>query len=154
MTHHLIPQLAPLYAALGPWAEAALRVAVGLCLVPHALRSCFGLFPGTGMPITSMAELAKALEGSGYRPGRLWGPVVVATELVGGPLLALGLLTRPVSVPVFILLVLSIREHGRFGWFWNKQGCEYPVIWAAGSLYFLLNGGGPVSLDRLIGWEF
>ena len=69
-------------------------------------------------------------------------------------MLALGLFTRPVSIPIFILLVLSIKEHGRFGWFWNKEGCEYPVIWAAASLYFLVRGGGPISLDALIGWQF
>ena len=38
MTTFVIPQLAPIYAALGPWVEALLRVVVALCLIPHGLR--------------------------------------------------------------------------------------------------------------------
>ena len=40
------------------------------------------------------------------------------------------------------------------GWFWNTQGAEYPLIWSAAALYFLVHGGGPISLDALIGWQF
>ena len=66
-------------------------------------------------------------------------------------MLALGLFTRLVSIPIFILLTLSVYEHRKFGWFWNTQGAEYPLIWAMASLYFLVNGGGVISLDHLIG---
>jgi putative oxidoreductase len=154
MGSYVFPQLAGIYAALGPWAEALLRVAVGLCLIPHGLRSYYGLFPDTGMPINSMKMLTEVLDAEGYRPGKLWAPVIIITELVGGPMLALGLFTRVVSIPIAILLFLSIWEHSKFGWFWNKQGCEYPLIWALASLYFLVNGGGKISLDALIGWQF
>lgn len=154
MTGYVFPQLAGVYAILLPWVEALLRVIIALCLIPHGLRSCFGMFPETGMPIKSLKMLGDVLDGAGYRPGKLWGPIIVITELVGGPMLALGLFTRPVSIAVFILLVLSVREHAKFGWFWNKQGAEYPLIWAAASLYFLVRGGGPISLDALIGWQF
>ena len=112
------------------------------------------MFPNTGMPINSLPMLAGVLDQGGYRPGRLWAPIIVITELIGGPILALGLFTRLVSVPVFILLALSVYEHRKDGWFWNTQGVEYPLIWAVASLYFLAHGGGALSLDRLIGWEF
>ena len=77
---------------------------------------------------------------------------MIATALIGGPVLALGLFTRPVCVPIFILLALSVVAHWRDGWFWNTLGIEY--LWAACALYFLGRGGGAISLDRLIGWEF
>jgi hypothetical protein len=32
-----------------PFADALLRVAVGLALVPHGLRNTFGFFPNTGV---------------------------------------------------------------------------------------------------------
>lgn len=153
-TAYVFPQLATIYAALAPIVEALLRVTVALCLIPHGLRTYFGMFPNTGMPINSLPMLVDVLDQGGYRPGRLWGPVIVATELIGGPMLALGLFTRLVSVPVLILLALSVYEHRKFGWFWNTQGAEYPLIWAMASLYFLVNGGGVISLDHLIGWEF
>jgi putative oxidoreductase len=53
-----------------------------------------------------------------------------------------------------ILLVLSVVEHVKDGWFWNTLGVEYPLIWAIAAIYFLIHGSGPVSLDALIGWEF
>jgi putative oxidoreductase len=106
------------------------------------------------MPINSMPMLVDVLDQGGYRPGRVWAPIIVITELIGGPMLALGLFTRPVSIPVFILLVLSVYEHRKSGWFWNTQGVEYPLIWAVASLYFLVHGGGTLSLDHLIGREF
>jgi putative oxidoreductase len=153
-TTYVFPQLAGLYAALGPVVEALLRVTIALYLVPHGLRIYYGMFPNTVMPINSLPMFVGILDQQGYRPGRLWGPIVIITELIGGPMLALGLFTRLVSIPIFILLVLSVREHRKDGWFWNTQGMEYPLIWAMGSLYFLIHGGGTLSLDHLIGWEF
>ena len=149
----VFPALGGLYAALAPWVEALLRAIVGLILVPHGLRAGFGFFPGTGMPVDSLRKLAAALAAAGYRPGLFWAAVVVATELIGGPLLALGLFTRAACLAVFILLALSVVAHWRDGWFWNTLGIEYPLLWAACALYFLVNGGGAISLDRLIGWE-
>src|ERR1700760_3568947 len=55
MTTTLVfPQLADVYAVLSPWADALLRITVALCLVPHGLRTYFGMFPNTGMPINSL----------------------------------------------------------------------------------------------------
>ena len=34
------------------------------------------------------------------------------------------------------------------------MGFEYPAMWALGVLYFLINGGGLISLDHLLGFEF
>ena len=150
----LFPALGGLYQTLGPWAEALLRAVAGLILMPHGLRAGFGFFPNTGMPINSLKMLADAVAAAGYRPGLFWATIVVATELIGGPMLALGLFTRPVCIPIFILLVLSVVAHWRDGWFWNTLGIEYPLLWAACVLYFLLNGGGTISLDRYLGWEF
>ena len=154
MTGYVFPQLAGFYAALTPWVEALLRVVIALCLMPHGLRAGFGFFPKTGGPVKSISGFGDFLHQGGYKPGHLWAPIIVFTEILGGPMLALGLFTRLVSIPIFILLVMSIYEHRKFGWFWNNLGAEYPVIWAAASLYFLVHGGGPISLDALIGWQF
>ncbi len=155
VTPLLIPQLGPFYQAWAPWGETLLRLAVGLALLPHGLRSCFGFFAGTGVPIRNVDMLAEDFARRGYAPGRLWAIGVALTNTLGGPMLALGLLTRPVSLPIVALLLLSSFEHGRKdGYFWNQQGLEYPAMWCAGAVYFLIHGGGPCSLDHLIGWEF
>ena len=44
-TAYVFPQLASIYAALAPIVEALLRVTVALCLIPHGLRTYFGMFP-------------------------------------------------------------------------------------------------------------
>ena len=151
----LFPALGPLYQAAAPLAEALLRVITGFILIPHGLRIGFGFFPNTGLPVTgSFAGLSGALEREGYRPGAFWAAVVLATELVAGPMLMLGLFTRLACVPIFILLALSVVAHRRDGWFWNTLGIEYPLLWTASALYFLVHGGGAISIDRLIGWEF
>lgn len=149
----IVPQLAGLYAAAAPLAEALLRVVVGLSLIPHGLRMSMGFFPNSGGPVSSVRDFASLLDDGGYRPGRLWAWVIVITELVGGPMFALGLFTRAVAIPIVILLALSIWEH-RKGFFWNQGGFEYPLLWTAAALYFLAHGGGVYSLDTLIGRAF
>ena len=146
------PSLGSLYEAAGPWAEALLRAIVGLALVPHGLRMACGFFPGTGGPIHNLAMMAEALDRWGYRPGKLWAPLIAATQLIAGPLLAVGLFTRPAAVPVFLFLLVSNVERWRVGgYFWNTQGLEYTLMWTTAAFFFLVHGGGAISLDHLIG---
>jgi len=147
----LFPQLGQLYHALAPWAEALLRVVVGLALVPHGLRNTFGMFPNTGVRSHNMTELAQQLDRDGYRPGRFWAPAISVTQLVGGPLLALGLFTRPVAAAIVVFLVVSNYERWRVGgYFWNKTGLEYTLMWTVAAFYFVIRGGGEISLDHLL----
>jgi putative oxidoreductase len=151
----ILPTLGTLYAALAPWVEALLRVIVGLAMVPHGLRMSFGVFKNTGGPPGTLDSVIQMYDRKGYRPGWLWGYCTVLTQFVAAPCVALGLFTRPMALPLFVLLALSAYDHAKYdGYFWNKSGIEYPAMWAAGALYFLINGGGAISLDRLIGWQF
>ena len=140
---------------LAPIIEALLRVMVGVALVPHGLRVTFGFFRNTGLPQSNLQALVAQLDRDGYRPGRLWAPLISLTELIAGPLFALGLFTRIAAVPIVIFLVVSCWERWhKGGWFWNTQGLEYTLMWTAGALFFLLHGGGSISLDHLIGRAF
>ena len=151
----VFPNLGPLYQSLAPWAEALLRAVVGLALVPHGLRMAFGFFPDTGGPIRNLAMMAQALDKWGYRPGKLWAPLIAATQLVAGPMLALGLFTRAAALPVFLFLLVSNFERWRVGgYFWNTQGLEYTLMWTAAAFYFLAHGAGTISLDHVIGRTF
>jgi len=138
-----------------PLAFALLRVWVGLALVPHGLRNTFGFFPNTGVRALSLGELGKQLDESGYRPGRFWAAAISITQLVGGPLLALGLFTRPVAAVVLVFLLVANVERWRVGkYFWNRLGLEYTLMWTIAMFYVFVHGGGAYSLDRLIGWDF
>ena len=147
----LFPQLGPVYQALAPWAEALLRAGVGLALVPHGLRNTFGMFAGTGVRAHNLRELASQLDADGYRPGKFWAPAISLTQLVGGPMLALGLFTRPVALVVVVFLVVANFERWRVGrYFWNQLGLEYTLMWTLAALYFLVHGAGAISLDHLL----
>jgi len=152
----IYPQLGALYHALAPMAEALLRVMVGLALVPHALRNTFGCFPSTGQPLRSVRALADYMDKQGYRPGIVWAPAISLTQFICGPLLALGLFTRPAAVPIVLFLLISNVERWRVGrYFWNQLGLEYTLMWTLAAFYFLVHGGGTYSLDSLIfGREF
>ena len=140
---------------LPPFAYALLRAVVGLALVPHGLRNTFGLFPNTGAVSLNLKELAAGLDRGGYRPGRLWAPAISVTQLVGGPLLAVGLFTRPVAVAVLLFLLVANVERWRVGrYFWNKLGLEYTLMWTIAAFYILVQGGGLWSLDHLLGWNW
>jgi putative oxidoreductase len=152
----IFPDLGPLYQALAPWSEALLRAVVGLALVPHGLRNTLGLWPSTGVRSHSLTELAQQLDNDGYRPGKFWALAISFTQLVGGPMLALGLFTRPAALAIVVFLIVANYERWRLGgYFWNKTGLEYTLMWTVAALYFLVHGGGAISADHLlIGREF
>ena len=144
--------MSALYQTLLPFADALLRAAVGLALVPHGLRNTFGFFPKTGVRALNLTALATQLDETGYRPGKLWAPAISLTQLVGGPLLASGLFTRPVAAVVLIFLLVSNVERWRVGrYFWNQLGLEYTLMWTVATFYVLISGPGPYSLDRIFG---
>jgi putative oxidoreductase len=144
-----------LYQTLSPYAYALLRIAVGLALVPHGLRNTFGFFPGSGAVALNLKALAAGLDRGGYRPGRFWAPAISVTQLIGGPLLAVGLFTRPVALAVVLFLLVANVERWRVGgYFWNKLGLEYTLMWTIAAFYVLVHGGGLFSLDHLFGLDF
>lgn len=141
--------------ALQPWAYLLLRAAVGLALVPHGLRNTFGFFPHTGVRSHNLRELAAQLDRDGYRPGVLWAPAISATQLIAGPLVALGLFTRPAAVAIVLFLLVTNVERWRVGgYFWNQLGLEYTAMWTIAVFYVLVQGGGAISLDHLLGRAF
>src|ERR1700744_6316624 len=143
----VLPALQSLYQTLAPVSEAALRIVVGLWMVPHGLRMAFGFFPGTGIRQGNVRSLADDLDAWGYRPGWLWAPLIAATELIAGPLLALGLFTRAAAVPLVLFLIVTNVERWRVGrYFWNKLGLEYTMMWLVATFYFLIPRRGPFFL--------
>lgn len=139
-------------AALAPYADAALRIAVGALLIPHGLRFAFGMWPDTGNPNRSMTQLAEALDSWGYRPGWLWSKAIAFNHLVCGPLLVLGLFTRFAAIYAAGFLTVACFERWRVGkWFWNKLGMEYTLLWAIAAFHVAVSGPGRFSLDRALG---
>ena len=83
------------------------------------------------------------------------GPFVGTFEIVCGSLLLIGLLTRLAAVPVLIIMVVALATTK---WpmlasegFWHMAH-ESRTDWSMtlGSLFLLMVGAGPWSLDRLL----
>lgn len=144
-----IPALAGLYASLDGVMDALVRITLGALLIPHGLQKVFGMMGGLGM-----AGNAALFDKIGWNPGWFWGGLVAYTELVGGALLVLGLLTRPVAAAVAIFSFNAIIFTSKMGgFFWNKGGSEYSILLLVCALLVLIRGGGRLSLDRAIGRE-
>lgn len=138
-----IPGLGSLYNAARPYTETLVRIVAGLSLVPH------------GWPkLMNPAASGSFLEKSGFEPGTAWAVVLGMTEVFGGLLLAIGLLTRVACVPILIFLLAAVVYHSANGFAWNNEGFEYPLFWAIVVFHFLINGAGPYSVDAKMPREF
>jgi putative oxidoreductase len=148
MPRPLIPAFAGIYEACEPYALPLLRFVTGLILVPHGCQKLFGWFGGAGF-----AKFTQIFESIGYRPGAFWVALVALTELVGGPLLAFGFLTRFAAAAIFIFMLNAIWVTSAKGFFWTQGGLEYSLLIAAVALVFLVRGGGRCSIDHALGRE-
>jgi putative oxidoreductase len=138
-----------LYEAGKPWTYSLFRFCAGLFLIPHGAQKLFGMF---GSSAEGMAGFFTKI---GLEPALALVYLVGAVEFFGGILIAIGLLTRPAAVAAAVLLLVAVfHVHLGNGYFWNKGGYEYPLLWAVLMLGIFFKGGGPLSVDNAIGKEF
>jgi putative oxidoreductase len=119
-----------------PYLLSVLRIVAALLFFEHGTQKLFGYPPGppyTGFPNFSMLGIAGML------------------ETVGGPLLLVGLFTRPVA---FILCgemaVAYFRAHLPRNFFPILNFGEITVMLCFVFLYLSASGGGPWSLDHAL----
>ena len=138
-------------ASLDAMSWTLVRIATGLILVPHGSQKLFGWFGGGGL-----AGTAQFFEQNlGLYPGLLFAGLAGATEFIGGLFLALGLLTRlSAAAVVAVMAYAAFVVHWGNGFFWTAGGYEFPLLWGLVALALVIRGGGPLSLDRMLGWKF
>jgi putative oxidoreductase len=126
------------------------RVVLGVVMFAHGAQKVFGWFGGAGL------DGAFAFFGGLGIPPFL-GVLAIAVEILGGPALILGLLSRVVALGVIVnMLVAIFVVHGRFGLFMNwgnnqgGEGIEFHLIAISLALAILYYGSGPASVDRLV----
>lgn len=75
--------------------------------------------------------------------------VAAFTELIGAPLVAFGLLTRPAALGLFSTMCVAMYHHVKVAGL-SLPYLELSAIYAAIFLFFAVNGAGLFSVDGLI----
>ncbi len=117
------------------WALTALRIVTGFLFFCHGAQKMLGWFAGAGPARTTPVF-----------PELVWFAAVL--ELVGGALVVLGFLTRPVA---FLLsgemAVAYFKAHAPGGLLPIVNRGELAVLYCFVFLFLAAHGGGPYSVD-------
>ncbi len=130
------PGLAGFYASVSDLWYPLIRITAGVSLFTHGWVKFNGGVAGF---------MAK----SGFAPPTAFAYGAIFLETVGAVCIAAGLFTR------FFAAALAI-EFACIAWLYSPQGyfkMEPVLIWGIVFLAIALRGGGPYSLDRVIGKE-
>jgi putative oxidoreductase len=123
------------------------RVAIGLCFVVHALGK-LGLVGGG-----TMQGFAAWLGELGVPLPAVQARLAMASELIGGVALALGIATRPACLLLIATMAVAAAVgHRGAGYLITNDppGAEYTINLAVVCGMFLLIGPGRISLDALL----
>jgi len=117
--HPIIPWAARLYRPLEPYAYTLIRVATGAIFIPHGVQKLF---------------LGAAAGPLGYMFGGL--------ELIGGLLILLGILVRPMALILIIDVLMVIVANMAKGWLWTRGGVQYHTFLLGMVLAVFIGGAG------------
>jgi putative oxidoreductase len=120
-----------------PQLRSLFRIMAAFTFSLHGFQKFFGWFGGIGghsVPVNTMLGLAGLIES------------------IGGPLIMLGLFTRPVAFVLSGEMAIGyFRTHAPHGFWPLLNGGELAVFYCFMFLWLSAAGAGPWSLDRLLG---
>lgn len=127
-----------------------IRVVIGLTMAGHGAQKVFGWWSGPGIK-----GWTAGMNRMRMRPAATWAWTSALAELVGGVLLALGLLTPLACAAVAAsMLVAMALVHWPKG-FWNsKGGYEFNLSILSAVIGLAFTGAGAISLDAAIGLRY
>ena len=131
-----------------------LRLALAAVFIAHGGNKLFGLFGGPGIGPGGLSSTTAFFSFVGVNPSFVLAVFDGLLELVGGALLAVGFLTRWISIALAISMGVAIwRVHAQWGFFLNwmgapdrGQGVEYSIVLIAALEYS--DGLNQRSADR------
>lgn len=126
------------------WVPVPLRLALAAVFISHGAQKVLGSFSGPGLAKFTSFPPPFAF----MRPGWLWMGAAAFSELIGGALLLLGLLTRVGAFLIACVMLTAIFYLRPQAGFFAPNGYEYPLALLAMCLALLISGGGMASVDR------
>ncbi|HEX3708392.1 MAG TPA: DoxX family protein [Pseudolabrys sp.] len=144
-TKLIYPGLANFYETWTPIAAAFVRVVVGIMFLMHV---------SIKFKIGAAAVAANILAKNGIEPALVCAYIIMAFETVGGVCLIVGLFTRFFAAALAIeMLIALLFVHLPRGYAAGGGGYEYVLLIGAVCFVIAMRGGGPYSVDRMIGKE-
>jgi putative oxidoreductase len=132
------------------WVGIALlifRFTLGVCFVVHGLGKLGIVGPG------NMAGFTGWLKSLGMPAPALQARVAMLSELIGGALVACGLLTRIAAFFCMVAMIVAASIGHKGGGYLitnNPPGNEYALNLAILMVVLIMIGPGPYSLDALL----
>jgi putative oxidoreductase len=133
-----------LIATTAAWFTLPVRLALGIIFIGHGAQKVFGVWGGPGWAKFTASDAPFAF----MRPAWLWLALAAASELVGGLLVLLGLLTRVGAFFLSITMLVAMFGVHWGAFFLPNRGIEYTVALLGMSLALLIAGGGRLSVDE------
>lgn len=124
--------------------------AKSFALFTARLAIAYGFYGPAMMKWSDMASVADWFASLGIPFPTLNAYMAASTEITGVILLTLGLLTRLISLPLIVVMIVAIvTVHLPNGFSASDNGFEIPLYYMLFLLIFVSHGAGKFSLDRL-----
>ena len=123
-----------------------IRVVIGVIFMGHGAQKLFGWFGGYGIKGTG-----GWFESIGIKPGTAMALLAGLTELIGGILFTLGLLTPLAGIMIAGTMIMAIAKvHAPNGLWSTENGYEYNLTVIAVVIGVALIGPGQYALDAFL----
>jgi putative oxidoreductase len=144
-TKLIYPGLADFYASWRDIAGTLVRVVVGIMFLMHVSAK---------FKIGAAAVAANVMSKNGLEPGLAFAYAAIILETVGGVCLIIGLFTRFFAAALAIEMAIALLfVHLPKGYAAGGGGYEYVLLIGVVLFAIAVRGGGPYSVDRMIGKE-
>jgi putative oxidoreductase len=138
----IFPGLAGFYASVSDLWYPMIRIAIGAILFVH----------GWGKLNAGAADVIGQFAKNGFVPATAFAYGAIFLETVGAVCIMLGLFTRFFAIILTIGLgIVFVIVHLPNGFEVRDNGFEYVLLEGIVTFAIALHGGGPYSLDRIIG---
>ncbi|MGE5163864.1 MAG: DoxX family protein [Sphingobacteriales bacterium] len=144
-TNRLVfPSLAGFYVTSNEIGYALLRIVTGAILFVH----------GWGKVHTGITGVSASMAKMGLVPGFFFGGAAIFLETLGAFCLVLGLFTRFFAAALVVEMAIALLfVHLVKGFSVSQGGFEYVLLLGVVLFAIALRGGGPYSIDRMLGKE-
>jgi putative oxidoreductase len=144
-TRLIWPGLRGFYDSFAEVAYVLMRIAIGYIFFMHGWGKI-----GAGASVIAANVMAK----NGLQPAIVFAYAAIFLEMVGAICIVIGLLTRFFAAALAIEMgVAFLFVHWSKGFAAGQGGFEYVLLLGVVMYFIAIRGGGPYSVDRMIGKE-